>query len=77
MPRIPIRSIKTLPDLFTHVTYKEVAKALKMNPTTLKNYVYKTPEYFSLGQVYTMAEYIGVDRWWLLRLVVRWCGGRD
>lgn len=74
--KIPIRSIKTLPDIFTHVTYKEVAKALKMNPATLKNYVHKTPEYFSLGQVYGMAEYLEVDRWWLIGLVVKWCGER-
>lgn len=76
MPRIPLSKIKTLPDIFSHITYKEVAQAIKMNPQTLRDYVRKTPEYFSLGQIYKMATFLEVDGWWLIGLVHGWCGER-
>lgn len=76
MPRIPLSKIKTLPDLFSHITYKEVAKAIGMKPHTLRTYVNITPEKFRLGDVYKMAEYLEVDKWWLLEKVHGWCGER-
>lgn len=76
MPRIPLSKIKTLPEIFNHITYKEVAKAIGMKSVTLRTYVRITPEKFRLGDVYKMAEYLEVDRWWLMGLVHGWCGER-
>lgn len=73
MPRIPLSKIKNLPDIFSHITYKEVAKAIGMKPVTLRTYVTITPEKFRLEDVYKMAEYLECDRWWLMGLVHGWC----
>lgn len=76
MPRIPKSKIKTLPDIFSHITYKEVAKALQMKASTLRRYVNITPEKFRLEDVYKMAVYLEVDQWWLVEKVHGWCGER-
>lgn len=76
MPRIPIKKIKSLPDIFGHITYTEVAKALQMKTITLRTYVNITPEKFRLGDVYRMAEFLECDRWWLMGKVHGWCGER-
>lgn len=62
MPCIPLSKTKSFPDIFNHVTYKDTAKALKMNQTTRKNYVTRTPEYFTLDQIHALVE--------------GWCGER-
>lgn len=69
---IPTSKIKSFPQIFDYVTYRDTAKAIKIKPETLSKYVNQTPEYFTLGQLHDMAEYLGVDGWWLIRLVERW-----
>lgn len=73
MAKIPLSKIKTLPDIFGHITYTEVAKALGMKPVTLRTYVNVTPEKFRLEDVYKMAEFLEVDQWWLIGKVHGWC----
>jgi hypothetical protein len=75
-PKIKIKQVKTLPDIFKQVSYPEAAKALGMNPATLRRYVKVTPEKFRLEDVYRMAEYLEVDGWWMLELVHGWVGER-
>lgn len=77
--KLPIRQIKTLPDIFNWIEYPEMAKAIGISPETLKKYVTEKPEWFSLEQCYKMADYIGVDGWKVLKLVHEWAverGGR-
>lgn len=76
MPRIPVSKIKSLPDIFKHITYKQVAGAIGMKTVTLRSYVNLRPEKFRLGNIYKMAEFLECDGWWLLRLVHGWMGER-
>lgn len=76
-PKIKIKQVKTLPDIFKQVSYPEVAKALSMKPATLRRYVGVAPEKFRLEDVYKMAEYLEVDKWWVIGLVCRWVGERS
>lgn len=76
MPRIPLSKIKTLPDIFKHITYKEVAEAIGTKTVTLRSYVNVKPEKFRLEDVYKMSEYLECDGWWLLKLVHGWMGER-
>jgi hypothetical protein len=71
--KITPKDISHFPDLFKFYTYKQVAERLHMKPTTLKNYVSKTPQYFTLGQIDAMAEFLQLPHWWLLRKVHDWC----
>lgn len=66
---IPKSKIKSLPDLFSYVTYPDIAKALGMSASTLRAYVKDKPGRFRLEDVYNLAEELEVDRWWLLELV--------
>lgn len=76
MPRIPVSKIKTLPDIFKHITYKQVAEAIGMKTATLRSYVNLRPEKFRLEDVYKMSEYLECDGWWMVGLVHGWCGER-